>query len=481
MNTLPATPDQWLSALDGAGLPILPTSRQRLDHIASRPGLSAGRLTDIAWTDPSLCLQLLASANQHALNSRSQSLADGVERLSHGIALIGVERAVGIIRELPCVDRMPEQVRRRGYMATLAKAHAAGELAEQWLGRGDGARPAAHTRFLGELLVWALAPDPVAAMTPMLSGGAVDRDKAGRGSLGMSLDELNQCAVDHWLLPGRADLNSRTPAQQRSQQLVQLAARLIGAADANWHSDETADRCQAAARVLNTDPHLLASRTRSAVIKAARSFPESHYVHSARTLLLDGGEPLPPVWVTPPPTAHEPALAKSDSSKPGALQVCSDLLQGFAKSQLGMKEVLGGVTRSLGEGIGLDSVVMSMVTRDQSRLVGRFCSGDDRRLARQFDIDLRKPSLFNRLLKRQQGLLVDRANQAKVWSQLPAECSNLMPEHGFCLMSLFVRDKPVGMFYAVGFPDETARAKARYDQFRKICVATSRALEAGAA
>jgi hypothetical protein len=98
-------------------------------------------------------------------------------------------------------------------------------------------------------------------------------------------------------------------------------------------------------------------------------------------------------------------------------------------------------------------------------------------LSGRFEIDLRRPSLFDRLLKPPQGLLVDQDNYQKVWSQMSDDCRRLLPQFGFCLTPVFVRDKPIGLFYAGGFPDDEQREKSRYQQFKKIGQATAHALE----
>ena len=118
-----------------------------------------------------------------------------------------------------------------------------------------------------------------------------------------------------------------------------------------------------------------------------------------------------------------------------------------------------------------------MLSKDSQRLVARFCSNSDEGFLNEFEIDLREPNLFNRLLKAKQGLLVDRTNFEKVWPQMPKDCRRLLPKFGFCLTPMFAREKPIGLFYAGGFPEDASRAKSRYQQFTKIYQATAHALE----
>ena len=488
MISLPASSEQWKNAVSAATLPILPVSRELTCALRDRPGLNSSRLYEVAKGDASLGLQLLSRANERARASKSETLRDGVYGLSHGVSLLGIENAVQCAVSLPTLDGIDDGLRREGLTHTLGKAHLASELAELWYGKQEGARCAAQSHFLGELHAWALTEHPEKLFSVLFESKPDECARLQAEIFGISLEELSDVIAQAWSLPGAAnDTREVVFAKQRRAQVAAVAAGVTQAVSHAWKCESTKSVVEQAAEVLDTEVESVWSAIYRVTGAAARSFAAPLQMNMARTLLFDSPNPIPPTWYqTSKPTtssiASTPQTKKgTDKAKASVTQHCASVLKNFTAGQLNLHEMLKRITKSLGAGYGLEPVVMSMLSRDRRRLVARFSSTQDDSLVRKFDIDLAQPSLFNRLLSAQQGLFVDHENYQKVWAQMPQGCRRIMPEFGFCLLPIFVRDKPIGLFYAGGFPDRDDKAKTCYREFKKICLATARALEPRAA
>jgi transcriptional regulator with GAF, ATPase, and Fis domain len=92
-------------------------------------------------------------------------------------------------------------------------------------------------------------------------------------------------------------------------------------------------------------------------------------------------------------------------------------------------------------------------------------------------ISLDKPHLVTQLLQKPQSVWFNRGNAARFLPLLPEILLKQSGQESFCLMSIFVGSKPVGVIYADrhGADDIT---DDHYQHFKQICILTGKALGA---
>lgn len=132
---------------------------------------------------------------------------------------------------------------------------------------------------------------------------------------------------------------------------------------------------------------------------------------------------------------------------------------------------------TLAEGVGLERVVM-MIIHNKNSLRSHYWRGLDqddplRKLAIALDGDTQR-GIIGQLFKQPAGLNITSANAALVQSRSPAILAPLLEENTTALMSLFHDQTPIAIVYC-----STSNFEAKqFQQFKRVCNATSKAISA---
>lgn len=132
---------------------------------------------------------------------------------------------------------------------------------------------------------------------------------------------------------------------------------------------------------------------------------------------------------------------------------------------------------TLAEGVGLERVVM-MIVHNKNSLRSHYWRGLDqddplRKLSIALDSDTQR-GIIGQLFKQPAGLNITRANAALVQSRSPAVLAPLLEENTTALMSLFHDQTPIAIVYC-----STSNFEAKqFQQFKRVCNATSKAISA---
>ncbi|KPK38959.1 MAG: hypothetical protein AMJ69_07010 [Gammaproteobacteria bacterium SG8_47] len=133
--------------------------------------------------------------------------------------------------------------------------------------------------------------------------------------------------------------------------------------------------------------------------------------------------------------------------------------------------------KGMHDGVGLNRVVFAVLSSDRQSLTARSIVGaENDPVFNRFAMRLNPPNLFTRLLEKQQAIWVNDDTRAKVWPLLPVEFRKLIATNTFFAMSLFINDKPIGMFYADRHSDACQLDETSYNQFKQLVTLVSRSL-----
>ncbi|MBL1275130.1 MAG: HDOD domain-containing protein [Ectothiorhodospiraceae bacterium] len=179
--------------------------------------------------------------------------------------------------------------------------------------------------------------------------------------------------------------------------------------------------------------------------------------------------PAAPPMVAPPPLIKKPTtqvcLIPQKDAYEDALRA---LHKGIGKMDL--NELMRNALHGMHDGIGLNRVVFTLLTKNPNKLVSRYIVGSDNDpIFSRFEIKLDKPHLFTRLLEKQVSLWINDDNRAKFWPLVPESIKVLIKTNSFFAMSIFVHDKPVGLFYADRRSIDCQLDEIAYKQFRQTC------------
>jgi hypothetical protein len=88
---------------------------------------------------------------------------------------------------------------------------------------------------------------------------------------------------------------------------------------------------------------------------------------------------------------------------------------------------------------------------------------------RGFEARLDEPGLFSIIMKKPQALWFNTANREKYLPMIPAQTSQCLCETGFLIMSIYFRNKPIGLFYADNTDATNGLTAVQFNNFKVSC------------
>jgi hypothetical protein len=263
-------------------------------------------------------------------------------------------------------------------------------------------------------------------------------------------------------------LDDSGSASQRAL-LHQAALRLADRLQQGWWQAGIADDLHLASHTLGIEQQEAWNVVSKALLHFARSdWPYAQIFPPARWLpMLPGEWPKPQAKAAPVSVDRAPA-------KPTLADVMQELNRA-SDSGGSFNQIMGLAIRALSEGIGLQRIVFGLLMAGQNVLKTRYIVGanqDDP--MRTFQVDLTAPHIFTKLMLKPQSIWLNAANRAQFESMLPKVLRQMAGDMDFVAMSLFVDDRPVGLFYADNLA--STLTEAQYAAFKQVCLVTGQCL-----
>ncbi|MDH5360901.1 MAG: HDOD domain-containing protein [Gammaproteobacteria bacterium] len=144
---------------------------------------------------------------------------------------------------------------------------------------------------------------------------------------------------------------------------------------------------------------------------------------------------------------------------------------------ISMPGIMKLVMEGMHDGLGLNRVAFTMLSPDRSQLKTRaVMSLDDDWNIRHLHIPLKPDNLFTHLMNRPQALWLNDANAAKIWSHVPPELQDTLHKDGFFVMSIYVKNRPIGLFYADRYNHKHRLNEHTYENFKRLCRHATKAM-----
>lgn len=444
----------WIKKLDTHCLPALKANIERLRVLGSKEDSNMDELVAVIESDPGLTLRLIRYIN----NLRHKHLRTEIATVRHGLMMLGISHVQKIPQDIGVMEELEADVRQRllghfsqalhaGYqvrdLARLTKETAADEL---YL--------ASMLHNLGAMLLDLHAPEEMARVRELMHQKQMEADKAEYVVFGFTTDQLTIELAQLWKLPAiLLDSLRGENAQHRRVLSVMLAARVAEATEQGWYGPDLMELLEPLADLLLSDIASVATLLHQNAAAAARASLYLGVAHPASTLL----HPIPPLEQEESATAnsvtpYEEAEESADFCLAPQRQVLLRVLKrltNHAQEPLLLRDVLALTMEGMHDGLGLNRVMFAMLTPDKGQLKSRRILGSDNDpLFNRFAVDLNGHNLFVRLLDKPQAVWLDDNNRAKFFPLIPINLHKLLRNDSFYMMSLFIRDKPIGIFYA---------------------------------
>lgn len=446
--------EAWLELWAQRALPILQSTKSALTaYIGRTEAARVDQVVELVLRDPLLTAHALRHINQR----RRTSMAADVVSIENVILLMGLEAFVNQFSQLPTVESLllpKQQARYFSLLRHIATARLAARLAREFgLLRYDSR--------LDEIYVTALLADLPLLLRHLDAGLETQAPAVDLASVTFPL-------FARWRLPEAFNslLDESSAASQRTM-LHQSALRLADHLQLGWWQTGVADEVQLATQALAMPQfEVWALICRSLLHFARDDWPYPQIFPPARWLpMLPGEWPKPAVKAPPKP-------AKTETP---SLQDILRELQHAGQSGASFNQIMGLSIRAQADAIGLKRIVFGLLLAGQNLLKARYVVGasDDDPL-RSFQVELSMPHLFTKLMLKPQSVWLNQANRSQFEALLPRGLRLAVGDGDFLAMSLFVEDKPVGIFYADNHG--AAISEAQYTAFKQVCLMAGQAL-----
>ena len=444
---------KWVETLQQQSLPALSANRELLQQLSANERTDMGTLATIIESDPGLSLMLLRHINE----IRHKHLRSEITTPRHTLMMLGLQQLRLLLPKVSLVEALPQEAQRRLRGQYSQSFHAAYQ-ARDW-GRQrrdldvDEVFTAALLSNLGETLLNLHASEEIDKVYALMRQQEMEPEKAQYVVFGFSFDQLSLEIARAWHLPNLLcdSLQAENASTGRVLNIM-LAAQLARCSRHGWYTKAVNQLIDDTAEFLLSDSATVATLLHRNAVEAAHESIVYGVPHPAALLLYPAESP----------DAEKPVSKKTHSSAlPSAKdadfclapqrQVLVRVLKALNNPDetLPLKEILRLVLEGMRDGLGLNRVVFAGLTPNKDQLRASYMLGSDNDPGfKQFAVDLNGHNLFVRLMEKQQSLWLDDNNRQKFFKLIPINFHKLIDNDSFIVMSLFVRGKAVGLFYA---------------------------------
>jgi HD-like signal output (HDOD) protein len=484
MSNLPGTIHEWVTFLETQDVPVLRRTIQELDRLRpSAERLTASQLAVVILRDPLMTLKVLRLAN----SARRGRLGTEITSVEHAIMMLG---AVPLFKQFSSMAALEDMLAQQQPVLTSVlqvysrSLHAAYQ-ARQWAIQHQDIRVeevyiAALLHDMSNIMLWIYAPQRAQEIR-----AAVRRERLYYGVvhekiMGFCVADFRLALAAAWHVPEMlAELVDCRNAGIPRVQGVLLGVSIAHIAERGWYGAQMEATLEAMADNLNLPLETTTWLVHQTAVAAARHWQWYGVPPAAAWLpMLPGAweeETLPHAVATLDSAPTEQNEAGEElvclMPNPVRLQQVMDEIGAHLDGSLDLHDMMTLVLQGMHEGLGLNRIVFSLISRDRTFLKTKYVHGaPPGSPLRQFEVDLRSSNLFVRLLEKMQGVWFSPANAKTLAPMIPPEVLKTIGAGEFFAMSIFVHGKPVGLFYADRKHGECGLDEHSYIEFKKLCV-----------
>jgi hypothetical protein len=344
------------------------------------------------------------------------------------------------------------------------------------------------------MALWSVAADKMRAVHTKIKQ-EIPRESAAQQILGITLEELNVQMSLQWQLPDLVRNSQGLSNSYLPKPLsVMLASALARESSLSWQRAKTDDDIELLAEFLDVSHDEAAAYLHRLAAEAARDLYSLPLRLPAFHLIPGGFAPQEPhtADVTEPTEAKQQGVAAPSEPEPPPVAKLApqqqaettpappagnkekDVSQAAPKKHVNpLQELLNGALQQMHEELGLSRAMFAMLSPDKSALRARFVVESAEQLSlKGFALNITKPNLFKALMNKPQAVSLNKGNAEKYLPMIPQSALEQINSSGFVSMSVFIKGKPVGLFYADNGISGPGVTRSQYDTFKAICQKT---------
>ncbi|MVF13029.1 HDOD domain-containing protein [Ketobacter sp. MCCC 1A13808] len=481
--------DDWVALLDEEHMPALAETVQKLNKLTSDDDARVSQLTEQILKDPSLTSRVLQISNSVVY----KGFGGNIKTITYAIVMLGFTTVRDISLSMQILDNVLKRNPSQYLMAQIANSFHAAMQARSMLA---GAKtPDQEEIFISTLLLHfaelaMLSRDDEISrqLNELLSEEEVSVNDAAREVLGCSFDQISLALARHWELGGiLIEALNKVGTPSKSAQAVLLADELSQVAGLGWNAEPVKAVVNKIAKYRNisvSDALDEIKRTADLSQELAVQYGAAKVRH-----LIPGSDVLAPV--------NEPELIKPVSNgardsvqhepdKVGDVQLQMDIMQRLnaliAERRMDVNAMLGLVMEGMCNAVGMERVVMALVTKDRKQLLPKLFKGqvDDQFKAR-FNLLLNEENVFTSAIMLSQQFWMGSKLMAGRSYLHTEQIQQAVGYHEYFVVPIIVSRKPIGVFYADRAVSGTGLNEQQYAGFSMLAQQAGMAISANQA
>jgi hypothetical protein len=456
--------------------PALRYTIESLKKFAGKPNASIHKIIDLLRLDPGYSQHLFSIVNSKLESVHREEACS----LNHAILVLGIPQVIAIGRDLPVLEDLNDKQATAHIYRSFSRSYHAGVQAREW--SKSRSIVAADTAFFSAQLrenyltsLWYHAADKLTALlktnnlsTLCLPGGLLNnvaREVARKKRLPQTLQQ------------------SYSPETAESQlaKTVSFCSDIALLAENGWSSGHSSSHnsghisalVEQAVPLLGYEADVIHQKLHQHAVIAAREsnlYPARPI--AARLVEFKGSESPPKAKI----------IAKQQSSSINQEDIafrdqCHALLE-MGKINIPPQKILKFSFKILSELIEDKPIGFFLLDKTHNRLKSRYLAGFNGSVS-SVVIPLGQPgqqNIFKRLMQKQQSVLINTNNRKEFARLLLGNLKIDIKNRDFIAISLFIKNKPVGLFYAELDADDPA-PNHTYKKFITLCKTTRASME----
>lgn len=475
-STPPRKLNDWVELISNQEMPIFDNTVHQVFEIARDELSPASALARVVLQDTSLTTRVLKLANSVYYNPMGSSPGGTINTVSRAVIVLGFNVVSNMCLTATLVDAVVKGAATRERVAReMAHALHAATQARTLAVKCDDPAPeeifiATLLNRVGELAFWCFGEDAAEELEQLYHQAGMKPERAQRQQLGFTLQQLNEQLTRLWHLTDLTQQSILAPDHKDPRvQIVTLSHQIAECAlKDGWQSEPMADLVQRTSRMLGLE----ANETRKLLHKNVRD---------AHEMAANAGAHLALPYIPQPDGAHaqrstghhSQSAAKSPFPEPDSslqLRVLRELSMSIEAGKADLNLVMELVLEGIYRGVGMDRVMLALVSPDRRMLKARLGVGvgvDQDLIGRfAFTHAPNQPNLFFDTIEQRRALWFEQHTAG-----LPAPSRQAIQVLGagpFMIAPLTIGERSIGLIYADRTPSKRELTQELFEDFKHL-------------
>ena len=470
--------DKWLELAVNEPIPILKYTIKELRYLCGKENIPIKEITHLVERDPGLVVHILRSSN----NRPQSRLSSEITHVNQAFRLMGTDILTKLPDALPAIGDVLAEKEKIRLLATFNRAYHAARFATDWAALRSDMTPdevfaAAQLHFLGEMILAIHAPELLDKITKLRIHDNLASEEAQYMVLGFTFNELTLKIAEKLKFPSLvtealSSENAQFPRAYGIMLGVQLARNIT---HEGWYSKHTFELQEEIAEWMDITIDEVIARSHTIAAEIAREIPQYDTEPAARSLPL-----------------IMPSIVKKEEDKDSQQHVAAlclipqlpvlrdsiKALTTFSPQNIDSEKLIKHIVTAMHDGVGFNRVVFCLYDESEKVLQGQVLKGaENNPVFNRFKIEIGEADLFSHLIMKPQAILMNDSTREKFWPLVNVEFQKLINTNSFVAMSIFIKNKPYGLFYADRHTSTCQIEDRSYNYFKTLCTHATKVLE----